>query len=293
MHKTNPLLVEKCRTLRGKGFTLGQIIKVTRLPKATVYERIFDIPLPAKIKERIKREAVKRITKFNRERKGRCIPGRIVPNPERWTDELIFLVTHFIFDGEIRNNGCVYQNRNIALINRVQNFMKAVFCLGPITRYYPESGVHRISYFYVELANYMKRKSEELRKYIKIAPEREKKTFLRAFFDDEGCVYKYGNNRKIRGYQHDLGTLDLIRKLLNDFDIESRIEKKGREVVVSGKLNLIKFRNKINFSKGVFINPNRKNSIWRKKLEKRKILEMAITSYKSLGSPGVHYNRLY
>jgi len=74
--------------------------------------------------------------------------------------------------------------------------------------------------------------------------------------------------------------LKLIRKLLKDFDIRSRIEEKGQEIVISGKENLLKFRDKINFSKGVYINPNRKNSIWKKKLEKREILNKTIVSYK-------------
>ena len=103
--------------------------------------------------------------------------------------------------------------------------------------------------------------------------------FLQAFFDDEGCIYIYGNNRKIRGFQYNLEILKLVQNLLKSFSIKSRIEEKGKEIVISGKENLIKFRRGINFSKGIYINPERKNSIWKKKLEKRKILDKVINSY--------------
>ncbi len=76
MHKTNPILVEKCRTLRRKGFTLGEIIKATHLPKTTVYGHIYDILLPVEVKERIKREARRRTNEYIRKyRKGKCLPG--------------------------------------------------------------------------------------------------------------------------------------------------------------------------------------------------------------------------
>jgi len=76
-----------------------------------------------------------------------------------------------------------------------------------------------------------------------------------------------------------LGILKLIHDLLEDFNIQSKVNGKHNEIVISKKLNLVKFRDKINFSKGIFINPNRKNSIWKKKLEKRKILNYLIDSY--------------
>jgi len=292
MYKTDSSLIEKCRTLRRKGFTLGDIIKATKLPKTTVYDHISDIILPLEVKVRIKNKARRRINDYiRRERKGKCISGRVVPKPKGWTPELIFLTAHFMFDGEIRQGGCVYQNRNISLVNRVKYLMQDTFSLEPHNKFYPETGVFRISYHYVELADYVRRKAQELKNYIKTAPLLEKRIFLQTFFDDEGCVYKYGNNRKIRGYQYNLEILKLIQKLLKDFDINSRIEERGKEIVILGKENLMKFRDKINFSKSIFINPDRKNSIWKRKLQKRDLLNMAIASYKPIGTPGVHYSK--
>ena len=105
----------------------------------------------------------------------------------------------------------------------------------------------------------------------------KKKVFLQAFFDDEGSVHF--DKKLVRGYQYNLEILKLVQKLLKDFNIESRIDEKYKEIVISRKPNLIKFRNEINFSKGIYINPARKNSVWKRKLEKRKILDYLINSY--------------
>ena len=72
----------------------------------------------------------------------------------------------------------------------------------------------------------------------------------------------------------------LVQKLLKDFQIPSAIHKPN-EVVIMSKVNLEKFRKEINFSPGVFINGNRSNSIWKKSLEKRYLLDQAIKSFKS------------
>jgi hypothetical protein len=73
--------------------------------------------------------------------------------------------------------------------------------------------------------------------------------------------------------------LELIQKLLKDFNIESKIDSKYKEIVISRKESLIRFRNEINFSRGIYINPKRRNSIWKQKLEKREILDKIINSY--------------
>ena len=278
MYKTDSLLVEKCRNLRRKGLTLGEIIKTTNLPKTTIFDHVRDIPLSIKTKERLARENIQRLKEIGRRRKGKCVPGRIVIKPEGWTNELIFLVAHFMFDGEIKYSRCVYQNRNIALINLVKQFMKDTFNLTPYCKLYRQTGVHRISYHHVELADYIKKRAQGLRKYIKTALLREKKIFLRSFFDDEGSVHF--DKKLVRGFQYNAEILKLVQNLLKDFDIESKIDGKYKEIVISRKPNLIKFRDKINFSKGIYINPNRKNSIWKKKLEKRKILDYIISLYK-------------
>ncbi|MBU4350714.1 hypothetical protein L6250_04190 [Candidatus Parcubacteria bacterium] len=278
MYKTASSLIEKCQRLRERGFTLGEIVKTTELPKTTIYGYIRNIPLSLKTKQKVTLATTKRINEFNiKYRKGKCIPGRVVLKPKNWNDDLIFLVAHFMFDGEINTHSCIYNNRNESLINRVKFSMEKVFNLRPITWLNKHTGVHRISYHYVELADYIKRRSQELKTYIKTASLKEKGIFLKAFFDDEGSVHF--EKRLVRGYQHNLDILRLVRKLLLDFSIENKIDEKYNEIVIGRKENIVKFRDEINFSKRIYINPERKNSIWKKKLEKREILERVINSY--------------
>lgn len=279
MHKTAPLLIRRCRTLRRKGFSLGHIIRVVRLPKTTVYDHIRDINLSPEIKNRLKQSSIRQLVEFSHKRKGKCIPGRIVPKPKGWFYDLIYLVAHFMFDGEITSHSCIYNNRNGVLMNQVKALMKKVFNLEPYTYLNKETGVHRISYHYVELAIYVQKKSKELLKYIQKTGKKEKIIFLRAFFDDEGCTGLWKRKKLVRGYQKDIKILELVQKLLKDFNINSKIDKKYKEIVISRKENLVKFQNIINFSKGIYINPNRKNSIWKRKLEKREILSKLINSY--------------
>ncbi|PIQ92717.1 MAG: hypothetical protein COV69_01595 [Parcubacteria group bacterium CG11_big_fil_rev_8_21_14_0_20_39_14] len=115
---------EKCINLRNKGFTLGEIIKKTGLPKTTIYYHIEDISLPIKIQKRLAQEGIARLIEISRKRKGKRIPGRVIPKPKGWMSKLIFLAAHFMFDGEIRYGGCIYQNRNTELINSMKHFMQ-------------------------------------------------------------------------------------------------------------------------------------------------------------------------
>lgn len=282
MPKTSPLLIKKCQKLRKRGFTLGEIVKATNLPKTTIYGYIRGTPLPPEVKERIILASTKRINEFNiKYRKGKCIPGRVVPKPKKWNDDLIFLVAHFMFDGEINTHGCIYHNRSKSLINNLRLSMERTFNLKPSGLLSQNTGVYRIFYFYVELADYIKRRAEELKTYIERVPSEKKRIFLKAFFDDEGCITWLGHKKIVRGFQKNLGILYLTQKLLKNFNIESKIDEKYQEIVISQRENLIKFRDEINFSKGIYINPDRKNSVWKKKLEKRKILEKAISSYQT------------
>lgn len=199
--------------------------------------------------------------------------------PKGWSSDLIYLIAHFMFDGEIGSHSCIYHNRSKALINRVRVVMKKIFNLKSYTYLNKETGVYRLSHHYVELAIYAQKKSKELLKYIQKANKKEKIIFLKAFFDDEGCPGLWGRKKLIRGYQKNIKILELVQKLLKDFDLNSKVDKKYKEIVISRKENLVKFQNIINFSKGIYINPVRKNSVWKNKLEKRKILSRLINSY--------------
>ncbi len=271
---------QKCLALRRLGHTLTEISKITGRPKSSVYGYIQNIPLDTKKLKSIKQASGIRARKLAQDRKGKS--NRIFKKFNAWNKDTINIVSHFLFDGEIKKEGCIYNNRNTSLVHGVEKSMKKIYDFKPKYYFNSKTGVSRVSYFNVVLGAYMKNKSEELLREILNLPVNLKRIFLRAFFDDEGCMdYRPKRNlRRIRGYQKNNKILHLIQKLLKSFDIESSIIPPN-EVVVSGKKNLQKFQEKINFSSGVKINGKRPNSIWKKSLEKRGLLDQAIRSFKT------------
>lgn len=143
------------------------------------------------------------------------------------------------------------------------------------------TGVHRISYHNVALASFLKEKEKELINGVLEFPLEHQRAFLCAFFDDEGCMdyRKERNLRRVRGYQNDRHILSVVQTSLKRFRISADLKGKN-EVVISGRENLSTFQREINFSKGVRINGNRPNSIWKRSIEKRTLLDQAIGSYK-------------
>lgn len=270
---------EQCIALRRRGYSIIEIMKATGRAKSSIHTHIKDIPLSDERIQKYKIAAGKRIRKFALARKGKS---------ERsfrafvWSPSTVLLVGHFLFDGEIARVRCVYNNRSEALIERVVRLMGEFYDFEPKRYLNQLTGVHRISYHNVMLGAYVEKKSKELLREIKRMPPELKREFLRAFFDDEGCMdYRPDENRRsIRGYQKDVRILKIIKSLLADFNIASRIVLPN-EVVIVGKENLIKFEREINFSPGVYMNGNRSNSRWKKHVEKRELLKQAILSFKN------------
>lgn len=279
---------QQCIALRKQDFTLPEIVKITGRPKTSVHFHIQDLPLSDLKLQKIRRANAMRIRQIALKRRG--VSARLFQKFTTWNEELVCLVSHLLFDGEIKRGGCIYNNRNAALLNRVESCMKKIYPLEP-KRYMDKfTGVGRISYFNVSLGDYMREKSLQLLREIITLPKHLKREFLLSFFDDEGCIdYRPDkNHRRIRGYQKNVEILKIIRALLRDFSIESHIQLPN-EIVIAGKKNLTQFQKEIDFSPRVRINGNRSNSIWKQSLEKRLILRKAIASYKPVGSNGVHH----
>jgi len=270
---------ERCAELRKSDYTLLEISKITGRAKSSVYFHIKNIPLSLKKQKSIKTNSALRVSALSAARKGKS--QRKFRKFNRWNKNLVSLVAHLIFDGEISPRGCAYNNRSCALLKKVRLLMSFIYDFEPIKYLDQTTGVNRISYHNVEFAAYLKRKSIELIKKIRCLPKKLKREFILAFFDDEGCVdFRIQQRiRRVRGYQKDTEILILVQTLLKSFGIASAIHKPN-EVVVTGKVNLEKFKKEINFSPGVYINGNRSNSIWKKSLEKRHLLDMAIKSFK-------------
>jgi hypothetical protein len=270
---------ERCINLRKSGHTLTEIVKITGRSKTSVYSHIYHIPLGAEKIKSIRVASGIRAKNVALARRGKS--ERNFKKFDQWNKNTVSLIAHLIFDGTISRTSCVYNNRNQSLLDGVENCMKEVYSYQPRRWVNTTTGVSRISYHNVALGAYLQTKSKELLKDIYQLPETLKKEFIRAFFDDEGCMdfRPKRSLRQIRGYQKDISILFLIQKLLSDFNIQSRVLKPN-EVVISGKENMQKFQEEVNFSPGVKLNENRSNSIWKKSLEKQFLLAQAIKSFK-------------
>ncbi len=290
MEKTEEKIIEQCRSLRKQGKTLGEILKQVSISKTTAYKYIADIPLPEGIHQQKKRENCRRLSQLSYRQRKQREKDLVSHLPEQWTDDYVLLVSHLLFDGELKPHYCAYSNRNTLLVERVRTCMEKYFHMRPPVYFRKTTGVSRISYANIALAHVLQRSANSLLMYIRNASPHHKYLFIRAFFDDEGCIdYKpKEKTRRVRGFQHSRGILLTVQELLFDFGIESTIDSHNTELRITRKENLIKFRDSINFSEAIKVNGKRKNSVWKKDLEKRDILDMAIESYKSFGAPGIH-----
>lgn len=271
---------ERCIELRKAGFSLTEIVRETGRAKASIYPYICDIPLSPERIALARKRSGERIRVFPLARQGKS--NKSFSRFSNWNASAVLLVAHLFFDGEIKpRKGCVYNNRSNALIEQVAQHMSAIYAYEPKRYINSLTGVHRISYYNVALAIYLQEKAKELLRGIKDFSPDLKREFLRAFFDDEGCMdfRPRTNQRKIRGYQKDVSVLELVRKLLGDLGIRARVIMPN-EVVIVGRENFLRFEREINFSPGVYMNGERTNSRWKKHMEKRQLLRMAIESYK-------------
>jgi hypothetical protein len=272
--------IEKIKQLRINGLTLTEIISETGLSKSTVLGYICNVPKSKFLVEKIYEIKLKTQNRVAAERRGKSLKTNSFVKPENWNTDFVNLVSHFLFDGSVSRVSCSYNNRSLVMIENVILLMKKCLDIDDYKVYKNNTtGVTKVSCHNVELATFVKEKIENLLEYILLAPRDEKISFLRAFFDDEGTITFRKNIKAVRGYQHSIRILKIVGKLLNDVGIKNTIYNNYYEVSISRKENLIKFQKFINFTPGLRVNGKRTNSIWKKDLEKREILRMAIDSY--------------
>lgn len=272
----------QCKILRKKGYTLSEIVTTLNRPKTTVFFHIKDIPISRFLKNKISniksRQARLNIARGLTPQKGQSALGRKYRDFKIWSSSSVNLIAHAIFDGEIKYGGVIYHNRCRALIDNFRSKMRMVYDFDPIL--ITNGDVTRISYHNVELGLYFKLKKEELLQNIVDWPLEFKRSFLVAFFDDEGSVDFRKQIRRVRGYQHNNRILTIVQKLLANFDVDSKVDTRFHEIIIGRRENIKKFAEEINFSKGLRINGKRSNSVWKKSLEKRKILANLLASYR-------------
>lgn len=270
---------EESKALRRKGFSLNEISEKLDISKSTIHDWVSNsIHLSKKAAARINNRVKNGCKNGNRSKYQGKFKGKysiIVRRPNGWSRKLIKLIAHLMFDGGRRKDGYTYYNSNIVLINQIERLVREIFQLEPHRRI-DNNGTIRTTFFSADFSRYIRSKTPKLLEYLPKARVEEKRAFLRSFFDDEGNASfdkKYGRHR-VRGYQNDRKTLVLVQKLLADFKIRSLIGK--NELVISRKADIAQFKKEINFSPRLYLNPNRKNSIWKRKITKRKILNMIL-----------------
>jgi hypothetical protein len=271
--------IEKCRNLRAIGRSFGEISTSMHLAKSTIYPYLKSIALSREQKRNIAARVAKRNEARVNPRKNKCLPGREIVKPKPWFSELVHIVAHYTFDGRVDADSCIYYSKDKYQINHMKKLLWKIFKARPHVKL-RGNGVYGLTYYHVELADYIKSRKDELLSYLNNgASKLEKRIFLKAFFDDEGCVFYKGDKRRVRGYQKSDLILGQVRDLLSIFGIESKINNKGINVEITGKKNLLKFSKEINFSPKIYINPNRKNGIWKERISKKKILNLLLDSY--------------
>lgn len=277
----SPQIISDIVQMRNDGFTLGEIVAKTGLSKTTIFHHIQTISKSDLLIRKLRQIVLEKQKAIADQRRGKSIKLYLFNRPQYWTDEFVNLVAHFLFDGRITRTSCIYYSRNSVLRDIITDNMAKLMNVSDYKLYDTLGGVKRVCYFHVEVASFIKNRGQGLLDYIVSAPESHKISFLRAFFDDEGCITFTGKKRLVRGYQHSGSMLILIKKLLADLGIESRIDEKYCELYISRRHNLLKFQQLIGFTPGVCVNGNRSNSIWKRSLEKREILRHAVNSYLS------------
>lgn len=281
MKKTEANLIGKIRELRTKGYSLGEISNVTCLAKTTLYGYVRDIRLNIKQKKDLQARNKEKYKNRINPRKGKCLPGREIITPKPWFEDLVHIVAHFMFDGRVDEDGCIYYSKCKYQVNHMKKLLHKVFKIKPRVQL-RDKGVYGIVIYNVEFADYIKKCESELPVYINNgAPKSEKTIFLKAFFDDEGSVFYKGDKRRVRGSQKSALILKLIKDLLSNFNINSKINKNFTDLEISGQRNLKKFSEEINFSPQIYINPDRKNGIWKRAISKRTILDSLLNSYQA------------
>ena len=216
--------------------------------------------------------------------------AKIKPQPTKLTPEKASLIGHFIGDGSVMKRGYAirYTNTCQKLIEKVSKLFTNVYGLnGHISQ--------RGEMLYVDWGS--KEAWVDLRKYtiydcrkwkvpteILRNPEILGPPFLRALFDDDGCVALCSSSAHM-GWQrwiclrsiNSSGCKD-IAYLLSLLGIYAR--KADGAVIISGKENIERFKLMIGFTNGVKV----RRGLW-KGIDKAEVLKLLLASYRDLSIP--------
>lgn len=179
-------------------------------------------------------------------------------------------VAHYMGDGGVTNKYAAYFNKNETLLNNFEKDITILFEGVHITKGKYNSGTKLLQIHNKQIIQFLKELVSDYRSGALKLPEFIKsielqKEFLKALFDDEGCV-AFRIHKPTGDLKRNLSLASKSKKLIEDlkyvletnFDIKCNkineyIAKKwGKEypiftLFISGKENFVKFRDLINF----------------------------------------------
>lgn len=274
-----PELKKKVIERRQKGESLKRLVVEFGLPKSTVQGWIANILLSKRAKNRLNERARQQRGSIRSNRRL-VLPPTIYSTP--FSPDLVRFFAHCLFDGSIRHDQVIYYSSHSALAQKFAENGQKLFGLKP--RWGKnEVGVWRIHFFSRNLAEFLLARKKFLIKNIGQMEHDHQIEFLKAFFNDEGSVtFRAKTGRKaVRGYQKDVGVLEIVASLLQSLGIDSKLESLAHspEIAIRGRENIEKFAQVINFDAGVSFLATRKNSYYGKPIEKRVVLRQLLASY--------------
>jgi DNA-binding CsgD family transcriptional regulator len=273
-----PAALERAgRALRRDGLSIGQIARRLQLAESTIHRYVGDIPLTRAQCRRLQQHWQRRMAQVNHLRRGIALKHIEFRRP-RWSARLVHLVSHLSLDGRIDRYGCHYYNREKSAVSHVQTLLQRLLGVEAKVRR-RVNGIYVASFFHVEVAAGLADRERELLNMVARHPLWQR-VWLQALFDDEGHVHWVKGRRRVRASQKDPAILRTAQDYLRRQDIDSRIDTAARAVEITGRRSLTRFANRVGFSRGLHVNPARRNGHWKTAWEKQDLLRMALASYK-------------
>jgi hypothetical protein len=176
-------------------------------------------------------------------------------------ENLAIIVGHTLGDGGITNKKFLrYSNKEEFLIKEFQNAVESVFSIKPMNKYQERSGIIRIVYprlisrvllcLFGEFS--LGKENKKITRQIDAMPIWWKAKLLQAFYNDDGSVPESGYYRGVTFKQKDKNITLWVQKTLKELGINSKLTPDGNkwQLRIMNYFDLVKFRDKVNFSKG-------------------------------------------
>lgn len=220
-------LIKQIQNLRKKGFSYKELAEKFNISKSTAYKYSSSIKLTNKSMKIISKKIEKRQKEFVQNyARLKDLPKKI-----NWSISKIRIISHCLFDGSVSENVTKYTNSSKALIDQFVEDVFSVYGINP-SRIEILAGKHLNKYtvyfcskrLCLDLFKYTPSYSTSSKKAkipnkVFSSSNEEISEFLRAFWEDEGCVTIKG---EILGRIKSKKVRDQLFKLHKMLDINCR-----------------------------------------------------------------------